>query len=373
MGFIIATVSKWQGLRDSKGRVSVGNRTYGTDILLNCNRMSEIQAKGSRTKFYYTDNPDDTKDGEQYVEVEDHRTVVLAALSAAYNADYVTLPVFQGNDATKSTTTIYVLSEDVAFATRDSNDAGLSWVTYVDAAKNLKRVLVNNDLEGISGLSLLYDYDGNRYKYVTIGTQYWMIQNLRTTHYANGTAIPETTDTAEWLTDVTGAYCWYENSIKYKEDIGALYNWWAVDNAAGLVYFEDQDGAQSAGWRVPTQADWTALAAAVGGAGTAGGILKEIGIEHWSDTITDTLNNVGALDTYGFRSKGNGNRYLDEQDDDTNDYFINVKNYADYWTSEQVDALTAHSVYTSALDNDFHTYTGEKESGLAVRCVKDVA
>jgi uncharacterized protein (TIGR02145 family) len=53
--------------------------------------------------------------------------------------------------------------------------------------------------------------DSNVYTYVTIGTQQWMIQNLRTTHYGDGTVIPNLILNAAWAADLTGAYCWYDN------------------------------------------------------------------------------------------------------------------------------------------------------------------
>jgi hypothetical protein len=51
------------------------------------------------------------------------------------------------------------------------------------------------------------DIDGNVYKIVTIGTQVWMAENLKVTHYRNGDSVPNVTVDATWQSLTTGAYC----------------------------------------------------------------------------------------------------------------------------------------------------------------------
>ncbi|MFZ4632133.1 MAG: hypothetical protein ACOYL8_02920, partial [Patescibacteria group bacterium] len=55
------------------------------------------------------------------------------------------------------------------------------------------------------------DYDGNLYHSVTIGTQTWLKENFRGTHYANGDPIANVTNADTWSALTTGAYCWYNN------------------------------------------------------------------------------------------------------------------------------------------------------------------
>lgn len=84
----------------------------------------------------------------------------------------------------------------------------------------------------IAGISTVTDYDNNEYLTVQIGDQILMAENLKTTHYSDGTPLVDGTSAG----DITGNYTtkyyfWYDNdSASYAETYGALYTWAAVMN-----------------------------------------------------------------------------------------------------------------------------------------------
>ena len=125
------------------------------------------------------------------------------------------------------------------------------------------------------------DYDGNSYNTVTIGTQIWMKENLKVTHYQNGIAIPNVQiifstpppNYEMWDTLSTGAMCYFVNDSASNASIyGALYNWYSVVDNRKLC---------PSGWHVPTDADWTTLTTYLIDDSVAGGKLKETGATHW--------------------------------------------------------------------------------------------
>lgn len=70
---------------------------------------------------------------------------------------------------------------------------------------------VRNSYVGWENDVPVVDYDGNKYDVVEIGTQLWLVQNLRVTHYNDGESIPNVTDDTTWSNLTTGACCAYNN------------------------------------------------------------------------------------------------------------------------------------------------------------------
>jgi uncharacterized protein (TIGR02145 family) len=193
------------------------------------------------------------------------------------------------------------------------------------------------------------DIDGNVYHTVTIGTQLWLIENLRTTKFNDGTKIPFIADTAAvWYELNAPAYCWYNDDESNKKSTGALYNWHAV-NTGKLC---------PKGWHVPTDEEWTILTEYIGGENVAGGKMKETGTEHWFSPNTAATNSSGftALSA-GFRGKTG---------------FIPLSiGTALFWSSTAFDETDGWTRYLLFNNEAVGRNNGGKYHGFSVRCLKD--
>jgi uncharacterized protein (TIGR02145 family) len=176
-----------------------------------------------------------------------------------------------------------------------------------------------------------------------------MVENLRTTRYNDGTAIPLVTDDTEWKKLTTPGYCWYDNDpATYGSTYGALYNWYAV-NRGKLC---------PTGWHVATDAEWTRLTNYLGGATVAGGKMKEAGLSHWESP------NEGATNSSGFTALPGGYRSIDGS--------FNYLTYsADFWSSSQDGASDAWSRYLGGSNEYVGRYDDYKTYGFSCRCLQD--
>ena len=199
------------------------------------------------------------------------------------------------------------------------------------------------------------DVDGNIYHYVVIGTQTWMVENLKTTKYNDGTAIPLGTDDTAWANLTTPGYCWYNNdAATYKNTYGALYNWFTV-NTSKLA---------PSGWHVPTDAEWTILTIYLGGETVAGGKMKSTGTRE-AGTGLWYRPNIGATNESGFTAVPAGYRDYDGT-------FKRIGMTGAWWSSSEygtgIYAWTRYLLY-DYIDayRDFRS----KNDGFSVRCVRN--
>ena len=193
------------------------------------------------------------------------------------------------------------------------------------------------------------DIEGNKYKTVTIGTQVWMAENLKTTRYNDGTSIPEVTDNDTWAKLTSPAYSWYNNdSIENKKMYGAIYNWYAI-NTNRLC---------PTGWHVPADSEWHTILASMEGSNLAGGKLKEAGTSHWK------IPNIGATNKSGFTALPGGYRSIEGIFN-----FIGISGY--WWSSTEYDNSSAFFYNLRYKYSLAYKYRSEKFCGFSVRCIKD--
>jgi uncharacterized protein (TIGR02145 family) len=219
--------------------------------------------------------------------------------------------------------------------------------------------------------SQISDYDGNFYSTVQIGSQIWMGENLKTTHYSNGTPLIDGTGVTEISGDYTTKYWFvFGDNPDNKNTYGLLYTWAAIMNGASGTDANPSgvQGVCPAGWHVPSDEEWKQMEIYLGmGASEAdnqewrgtdeGGKLKEAGTAHWNSP------NTGATNASGFTALGGGHRT------NANSY-TNMNTGVCFWTTTSVDS----QAWTRLLLHDnAAVYRNEylKNFGLAVRCLKD--
>jgi uncharacterized protein (TIGR02145 family) len=239
-------------------------------------------------------------------------------------------------------------TEGTSTGSFNSNLTGLSMGTYYYVrayATNGAGTAYGNQ---ITFNTLIADIEGSLYKIVTIGTQVWMAENLRTSKYNDGSSIPLIADNTEWSNLHSPGYCWYDNDPdSYKNTYGALYNWYTI-NTGKLA---------PKGWHVPTDAEWTTLTTYLGGGSVAGGKLKEVGFIHWSG-------NEGATNETGFTALPGGDRdYIGR--------YMRIGYYGTWQTSSLY--VSGKGLYWMMYNNQasITQNSSSVQNGYSVRCLKD--
>jgi uncharacterized protein (TIGR02145 family) len=225
-------------------------------------------------------------------------------------------------------------------------------VTATNAIGTSLASSASNSVIPASSSGIVNDIDGNAYNTVTIGTQVWMAENLKTTKYNDNSTIPLVTAASAWATLTTPSYCWYNNdAATYKATYGALYNWYTVDVAS--------NGGKNVcprGWHVPTDAEWTTLTTYL--VIYSGNKLKETGTTHW------TTPNTGATNETGFTALPGGYR-------DTAGSYYYVGDDGNWWSSTEYSAAHAWVRNMNYSNIDVGRYYNYKLFGFSVRCVRD--
>jgi uncharacterized protein (TIGR02145 family) len=214
---------------------------------------------------------------------------------------------------------------------------------------------------GISAANLpsdvVLDVDGNMYNKVTIGSQVWLAENLKSTHYCNGDPITLVT-TSSWSTTTSSAYCTYSDDPTMAATYGHLYNWFAASDTRNVC---------PCGWHVPSDAEWTILAQTVDPATSttcgpcnqstlAGGVLKST--QFW------TSPNTGGTDAVGFGALPGGDAI-------STGGYLNIGNQGYYWSSTSFSGSNAWYRRMSYTSSNFSKLNDSKQDGFSIRCLQD--
>jgi|APCry1669188910_1035180.scaffolds.fasta_scaffold29928_1 uncharacterized protein (TIGR02145 family) len=221
-------------------------------------------------------------------------------------------------------------SDGTGTGTFTSTLTGLS----ADSTYYIRAYATNNIGTGYGNTvaSLLTDLDGNIYHKVTIGTQTWMVENLKTTRYRTGEGITNNKSDKLWNTSTYGAWCDYNNDEANGLKYGKLYNWNAINDSRNIA---------PVGWHVATNADWTTLVTYLGGEGVAASKLKDIaGFTALMGGSRSSSGSFGGLADSGF-----------------------------WWTSTENNS--SNVFFWTIVSTDVYQLYKTKLYGYSVRCVKD--
>ena len=185
-------------------------------------------------------------------------------------------------------------------------------------------------------------YAGVDYSTVQIGDQCWFAENLRTTTYLNGDAIPQNLSDGDWSSMTSGAMAFYDN---FPTNSG-LYNFFAVDDARGLC---------PSGWHVPTDEEWTMLTDHLGGESVAGSQMK---------TTYGWLGVDGnGTNSSGFSCLPGGSRGYSGA--------FETAGYDGIWWSSSPDGSSAWGRYLNSYYENVYRTNFSPRYGFSVRCVRD--
>ena len=263
----------------------------------------------------------------------------------------------------------------------------------------------NNQLETDEGIYTTYhvypstavvihdavtDIDGNHYDAVQIGNQVWMAENLRVTHYPDGSCM-----------DYWG-YLAPNNDQNNVSTYGYLYNW---DVANQFWYWtHDEDGYPitggdicPSGWHLPSNEEWEELITTLkdnsqyhcGNCQECIGkaLATTTGWRIWNQQTCAIGNNQSVNNYTGFSAPPAGSFYGNIQYDESGNiiiddrYDMNFGESATFWTSDP-------GLNENSYDSQTYTYhrTGYKlwcgytelrrckdhyEEYHSVRCVRD--
>jgi uncharacterized protein (TIGR02145 family) len=223
------------------------------------------------------------------------------------------------------------------------------------------------------------DFDGNVYPTITIGTQVWMAENLKTTKYSNGDLIGTTTPATSIIEgETTPKYQWaYAGNESNVATLGRLYTWYVATDSRNVC---------PTGWHVPTDTEWTTLTDYLtnNGYGYGGGykgmdIAKSLAATSgWvaDETPGNAGNDQASNNRIGFTALPGGARLEDGN-------FYDIGHVGCWWSTTGTTGFkqSLSGVFVTApgglfrdIYHDYcyvNSYSNNTHYGMSIRCLKD--
>lgn len=217
------------------------------------------------------------------------------------------------------------------------------------------------------------DFDGNTYPSIAVGPQCWMRENLRTTHFADGTPITQ----GDSLSTTVPLYYNAGSSGTETHIMGLLYNIQAARRGSQDVYSEGSpsgiQGICPTGWHLPSNAEFEAMLAylAYDDLNNCNGQTTQIGKSLASQNYWNTSTN--ACDVGNDLSSNNHSGFNAQAAGYFNGSFTELYSRTCFWTSSRSDNVSSRCTYrflqfdSNSLGNSYFT----SNYACSVRCVKD--
>lgn len=207
--------------------------------------------------------------------------------------------------------------------------------------------------------STVADTDGNVYKTVKIGNQWWMAENLKTKTYSNGTPVRELRDVIDWQ-GLNAGYCLFDGNTSAP---GLLYNYNAVSSINKLA---------PNGWHIPTDEEWKQLEKHLGMSANEaekltwrgtneGDKLKIEGPLGWSES-----EGIWGTNESGFTALAGSCRLI-------NGAFGSPGLFATgfWWSATTYNTTESYYRYLDYKESRIFRSHVSNKYGMSVRCVKD--
>jgi uncharacterized protein (TIGR02145 family)/uncharacterized repeat protein (TIGR02543 family) len=385
-GKYCVTISNRAGSVTSDSAQLSATRYY---VAFNCNGGSTVDTQHVICNYYATEPASPSKSGYKFAgwytnpeltsaifDFSSSSNVITTnrTLYASWDKAYkLTFDIQNAETAAKPDTMIVVTGKTVdSLPTAPSKTSYVfdGWYTGTKGAGTqfTQSTIVTADVT-VYAYWVIKDYDGNIYTEVTIGTQTWMVENLRTTKYNDGTSIPNVTGSSDWSGLTTPGYCYYNNTTNADsiKKFGALYNWYAV-NTGKLA---------PTGWHVPDTTEWNTLQNYLiangynyDGTTDSNKIAKSLAAktDWFTSTTTGAIgNDLTINNSSGFSALPGGCRGYDGY----GGTFVVQSRYGYWWSATESNASNAcyrglyYGYYVLYRDSNY------KSCGFSVRLLRD--